>query len=332
MNRSRRRSDDSGAYSEPDSVRALIVDDESDYRGYIAALARRSGFETEQARDGADALSKLSLGAAYDLIVVDQEMPKLKGLELIPAIRASEAGRGSYALMLTGREDLDTKVSALKAGFDDFLRKTEAEIEIVAKLVAARRVIMRQRTLDLEARKMYGLATRDELTGVFNRRFFVDESERLLSAGTSISLILFDLDDFKRVNDTLGHLAGDRVLRDIGVLFLESTRPDDLIARYGGDEFVMVIADLEIADCLRLSERLSAEVGRLRWSIGPEPFGIGVSTGISTTRLLPEPTLSQLLAAADHDLYKNKWLTRQLREGRRFGPGPTESGQPSTSP
>jgi len=161
-----------------------------------------------------------------------------------------------------------------------------------------------------------GLATRDELTGVFNRRVFVAETERMLSRSAALSVVLFDLDDFKRVNDTYGHLAGDRVLRDVGAVFHRNTRPEDLIARYGGDEFVMIVADLDVAHIEGLANRLVREVHALQWAAAgsEEPFTIGMTIGIASSRLLAEPTVAQLLDAADRDLYKNKWIRRHPNE------------------
>jgi two-component system, cell cycle response regulator len=288
---------------------ALVVDDEGDYRAYVAALTRRAGFEVDQAEDGEVALSLCARGG-YDLIVVDQKMPRLTGLDLIARIRALADLSTVYALMLTAQDDVETKLTALSAGYDDFLAKTSSELEILAKIVAARRIIARQRTLDAAVREMYGLATCDELTGVFNRRFFISETERFLAEGRTLSIVLFDLDGFKQVNDRLGHIAGDGVLRDIGALFLRSTRPEDLIARYGGDEFVMIVALLELEDVERMTARLSQEVGALRWRSGEETFSVGVTTGIATSRLLPGGSVAQLLNAADRDLYKNKWIKK----------------------
>lgn len=233
-------------------------------------------------------------------------MPRLTGLELIERIRDQESTQTIYALMLTGRSGMETKLSALGAGFDDFLSKSAPQAEILAKLIAARRIAARQRHLDTTVRELYGLATRDELTGVFNRRFFVAEAERLLAARCTVNIVLFDLDNFKRVNDTYGHLVGDIVLRDIGALFHRHTRPEDLIARFGGDEFVMVVPHLALSDVERIMERLVGEVRAIRWTVETESFSINITSGIASSRLLLEPTLALLLEAADRDLYKNK--------------------------
>ena len=309
-----RRRFGTGARSDSELLRLLVVDDDPNYCAYIRALAQRIGFVVDAAGDGESALEELTRHA-YDVAVIDQEMPRLTGLAVIGRMRADESARGVYALMLTGREDLETKLSALDRGFDDFMTKSSSEAELVAKLAAAKRIAARQRTLDSTARELYGMATRDELTTVFNRRFFIAETERVLAEGASLSLVLFDLDRFKEVNDTFGHLAGDQVLRDVGALFQRGTRAEDLIARFGGDEFVMVTADLPVVDVERVAVRLAEEVAALQWRVGEERFDISVTTGFASSYLLARPTLDQLLDAADRDLYKNKW-TRMNPETR----------------
>ena len=304
-------------------LRILVVDDDPSYSAFIAALTRRLGFQTHSATDGAAALEELAR-THYDVAIIDQQMPRMTGVELIARVRADRALKSLYAMMLTSHDDVDTKLEALNVGFDDFVPKSSSELEIAAKLVAARRIAARQRTLDTTIRELYGLATRDELTGVFNRRFLLSEGERLLSTGKSLSLILFDLDGFKNINDTFGHLAGDRVLHDIGALFDRHTRPQDLIARYGGDEFVMVIGDLPLADVERIAQRLSMKVQALRWIAGAESFSITVTTGVASTPNVPKPSMTQLLNAADSDLYKNKSL-RNHPDGSTVGYVPPEN-------
>ncbi|HEY2829342.1 MAG TPA: GGDEF domain-containing protein [Thermoanaerobaculia bacterium] len=129
-------------------------------------------------------------------------------------------------------------------------------------------------------------------------------------AALIFALISSSLDDFKRVNDTFGHLAGDRILRDIGTLFINHTRHGDVIARYGGDEFVMLVGDSATAEVEALEKRLVAAFSELAWTFGDVTFGISVTSGLACSSLIPQPTLAQLLGAADRDLYKNKWLRR----------------------
>jgi diguanylate cyclase (GGDEF)-like protein len=308
----RRRTDQETGSLAP--LRALVVDSHEDYRKYIADLAGKFGFAITGCGDGFAALEILHEGSIFDLLVVDSETPQLSGLELISAVRSHDVHADVYAVMLTDREDVATKIEALRLGFDDFMVKSATELEIGAKLSAARRLISRQKRLDETVRELYGLATRDELTGLFNRRFFFSEAERLLSEGKVINLIIFDLDEFKWVNDTFGHLAGDRILRDIGALFIRRTRAEDLIARYGGDEFVMLVPALSAPEVETLGMRIGEEIASVQWTFGTEFFSVGVTIGVACSSLLQNASLPQLLSAGDRDLYKNKWVRKNPDE------------------
>jgi diguanylate cyclase (GGDEF)-like protein len=291
-------------------LRALIVDDDENYRFFLSSLVSRFGFSTATAGDGTQAIEILEVAPPFDLLLIDLEMPRVDGLATISSIRGNPRFSEAFAVMVTGRHDVETKIEALRLGYDDYISKSSSELEISAKLSAARRVILRQKKLDNAVRELYGLATRDELTGLYNRRFFFTEAERALNASEPVNLIVFDLDDFKRVNDTFGHLAGDRILRDIGTLFTNHTRHGDVIARYGGDEFVMLVGASGPAEVEALEKRLVAAFSELSWTFGDVTFGVSVTSGLACSSLIAQPTLGQLLGAADRDLYKNKWLRR----------------------
>ena len=303
----RRRSD-----GEPDqpTYRALVADDDENYLAWIAHVARRFGFSVTACRDGGETVEVIETGEAFDIAIIDCEMPRGNGFEIIDVLRKSLANRDIYAVMLTAREEIETKVRALENGFDDFLGKSATDLEIAAKLTAARRIVARQRRLDDAVRDLYGLATRDELTGLLNRRFFFAEASRMLAEGRTVGLILFDLDEFKPVNDTFGHLAGDRILRDVGSLFMRRTRGDDLVARYGGDEFVMLVANGGPPEVEMLANRLAGEISALQWTFGTDTVHVHATTGLASSALLDNPTLARLLSAGDRDLYKNKWLAK----------------------
>ena len=292
-----------------EALHALVIDADATLRAELAARAGRVGFVVEQAADGAEALAAAGR-LTFDLLLCDDALTGVSAHDVVERFRSDDRTRDVYAIMLTHHLDVGTKIAALTAGFDDLITKSAGEEEVIAELLSARRLIVRQRTLDVTVRELYGLATRDELTGIFNRRFFESEVERLLAAGTSISLVLFDLDHFKQVNDSLGHLAGDQILRDLGALLLRITRPEDLIARYGGDEFVMIVRDLSIADVAAITARIGREIAAMEWTIAGQSIRIGVSTGSVSSAGVVDATVTTLVDAADRDLYKNKYLRR----------------------
>jgi two-component system cell cycle response regulator len=169
--------------------------------------------------------------------------------------------------------------------------------------------VSRQRILELTAREWQELATRDELTGVATRRTLFEAAERHLEEGHTVGLAILDLDNFKPINDTYGHLTGDRILRDLGALFLGRTG-DDLIARYGGDEFLLLVVDLPLDDVILTADRVIEEMESLHWTIGETAVKISATAGVAHSSLLRNASLEQLLDAADRDLYARKWLKK----------------------
>jgi diguanylate cyclase (GGDEF)-like protein len=309
MNAPTRRRTDGDQPPDHPSARVLIVDDDDNFRAWMSLLMRRLGFAVETAIDGITALERLRVGT-FDLMISDLEMPRMNGMALIQAIRATPEFAQQYAVMLTSHDGVEAKVAALTTGYDDFLTKSCTEVEVVAKVVAAQRMLTRHRNLSNALTEWQALATRDELTGVATRRTLMDEAERCLGEGRQIGLALIDLDDFKPVNDNFGHLTGDRILRDIGALFLRRTRANDLIARWGGDEFVLLVRDLPLEDIGGASDRINAEIESMQWTSGEVTFSMSATTGIAHSSLLEHPTLEQLLDVADRDLYAKKWLKK----------------------
>ena len=314
LNPPSRRHSDHDHPIDPPSVRVLLVDDDENFRAWLTQLMRRLGFAVECAEDGEHAMAVLRREAPVDLLISDYHMPRVDGFDLIRMVRADEKLCNQYAVMLTARDDIESKVAALTIGYDDFLAKSCTEVEVIAKVVAAKRVVSRQRLLATAAREWEVLATRDELTGVATRRTLFDEAERCLREERVIGVAILDLDDFKPVNDTFGHLTGDRILSDLGALFTSRTRANDLIARYGGDEFLLLVTDLGLDDLTGAAERLMGEIATLQWKCGDATFGITATSGMAHSSLLPNATLEQLLDAADRDLYAKKWLKKHPGE------------------
>jgi diguanylate cyclase (GGDEF)-like protein len=290
-------------------VRVLIAEDDENFSVWLASIARRLGLTVTTAANGVEALKKLA-ESRFDLLISDFEMPLKDGLALIAEVRANPDTSGLYAVMLTAHDELSVKVTALTLGYDDFLAKGCTEVEVVAKVAAARRILARQRALDADAREWRDIANHDELTRVATRRFFFEQAERHLAQKDNIAIVLFDVNDFKSINDDHGHLMGDRVLKDMGGLFLRRTRSEDVIARYGGDEFVLLVLNLTVDETRAVAERLAADLSSLQWHERGSVVQASVTIGMGCSSLIPDATIQQLLEVADRELYANKWLKK----------------------
>ncbi|MBV9496138.1 MAG: diguanylate cyclase [Acidobacteria bacterium] len=298
---SRRRSDD-GSDQGP-KVRILAVDDDHAYLKYLAMILHRAGFDVTVAYDGMSAVDAVRNDREIEILLVDLAMPHMDGIELVQRIQQEEAG--IYSIMLTANDGFETKLRALNGGCDDFLTKTMPESEIVAKLRSAARRLDLERRLHVENEELERLAYTDELTGIANRRALFRAAEEILSAGRKLSVVLFDLDDFKRINDTHGHLMGDRLLADVAGCLKRETRYGDLIARYGGDEFVLLLPDTDEEEAWRIANRLHESVAAMRWTttqgVLRATASIGITTATDATR-----DVGALVAAADKRLYRAK--------------------------
>ena len=287
-------------------LRALAIDDDPDYLAYLSALLRSLGLRVQTASRGEEALSLLR-GDDYDLLLVDLRMPSLDGFETLKQVRGEKDFRGLYTVLITGDDSAETRMRALDGGFDDYVPKSTERQEMLARLRSASRVLKRQRKLKRENAALRELATTDPLTGIANRRYLFSQFRHLLSSGIRpINVALFDLDDFKIINDTHGHMIGDRVLEDIGSLFRRQTRFDDVIARYGGDEFALLVPGLSPSEALQIAERLGRQIAGLQWPVGSETLHVGVTVGLVSTAVTGDLTPEQLFTLCDENLYSKK--------------------------
>lgn len=309
---SRRRSD-YAAQGEP--VRVLAVDDDGLYLKRLSLVLSRAGFNVVTASDGASAIDRIREDRDISVLLVDLSMPGMDGIETVQHARAACAFPGLYAILLTASDGTEVKLRALDNGLDDFLTKSSPDSEILAKLRSAARRIEMERKLHLQNEELQTLALTDELTGIANRRALFRAADEILSAGRTLSVVLFDLDHFKMVNDTYGHLTGDRILADVAACLKDHTRVQDVIARYGGDEFLLLLPDTTAVDARIISERIRERIAALRWDVSGHSISIGVGTGVSTAG--SGSSIATLLAESDAKLYDAK-----MSRGR----GPSDLG------
>jgi diguanylate cyclase (GGDEF)-like protein len=292
-------------------VRILIAEDDDGTRDMLDVLLTERGYDVVMARDGIEAWEVLQRADSPSLAIIDWMMPGLDGAGLCRKVRES-GGPYTYLLMLTVKDKTQDLIAGIDAGADDYIRKPADAEELCARLRAGERIVRRQEELRVRA-------THDDLTGVLNRGTILATLERELAhkgrSGSSVGLILADVDGFKQVNDVHGHAMGDTVLCEVSRRIASPLRASDAIGRYGGEEFLIVLSECDTAGALQVAERLRCSVacGPVNSVAGPLP--ITVSLGVAAVGKGESANLDKLMLAADKALYRAKRAGRNRVEG-----------------
>lgn len=284
-------------------MRILIADDDPNQRRLLNIHLSRAGHEVVEAADGRAAWEALQR-EHFRLVISDWTMPEVDGVELVRRIRVASFPGYTYILLLTALGDKQDVVVGLEAGADDYLTKPFNAGELRS------RVSIGERILNLEMR-LREMATRDALTGLFNRQAFdarlADELGRTRRYQRPLSLILADLDHFKNYNDTNGHVRGDELLHELAGVFLAAVRATDFVARYGGEEFVILLPEATRAAAAEVAERVRAMVANYPFPLREtQPGGlVTLSLGVASY-LEGVPADGSLVEVADQALYRAK--------------------------
>lgn len=279
-------------------MRVLIADDTMFMRTLLTSWVESMGYTALVAVDGAEAMA-IAERDGFDIGIIDWEMPKLSGMEVIGALRANPRTAYAHIILITGGDEEDRLVRALEGGADDFVRKPIYPPSLMARLRAGARIVtMRQEILKL--------ATIDPLTGAANRRHFFERADEHLAMIrrrlAPLSVLVADLDHFKAINDSRGHAGGDTALRLFADTCRTALRPMDVLGRLGGEEFGVLLPDTSASGAVAVAERLRAAVAALAaGGAGPMTVSIGVAE-VPVGADSIDPTL----AAADGALYRAK--------------------------
>lgn len=306
-----------------EDARILVVDDEEVLRGVIAQLLRRQGHEVTEASFGEDALAEF-IRNPYQIVITDIIMGNMDGIDLLREIKKIEPD--CHVIVMTSNASMETAILALREGAYDYLIKPFDELELILAVVdrALSSFKLRRQNKNLTEtlmkyseelermnKMLKGMAERDGLTDLYNHRHFRESLDRELIRAhrekKPVSLIIIDLDFFKTYNDTNGHLAGDKLLKDCSQILKDAVRGSDLVARYGGEEFVLLLPNAGREDAVNLAERIREQIADHPFE-GREcqPGGrLTASMGVST---FPEDSrdASTLIDAADKALYQAK--------------------------
>ena len=297
-------------------MRVLIADDDPVSRRMLQAFLEKWSYEVVVAANGTHAWELFGCEDAPQLAILDWMMPGMTGVEVCQLVRARPGRPYVYILLLTARGLKADLLEGMDLGADDYLSKPFDPKELKARLHVGGRIVKLQDELISAREALRFQATHDPLTGACNRgEIFVTlrrELARSEREDTSVGVILLDLDHFKRINDTLGHLAGDAVLQEAVKRINACVRPYDVIGRYGGEEFLIVAPATDAMGTLGEAERIRACVAEKAFETAAGSIAVTASLGVCATdqstqtkgEKLIDP--QALLAASDAALYRAK--------------------------
>lgn len=289
-------------------MRILVAEDNVSFTRRLELLLRSWGYDPLCVHDGDAALRVLLAPDTPRLVVLDWGIPGPDGLEVCRRVRESEGGGYTYIILLTGRSGHSELIRGLEAGADEYLTKPIDQHELRARLNAGRRIVTLQQQLLNAQEALRQQATRDGLTGLHNRVALLEilerETARSRRGEGPLGLVLADVDHFKRVNDTHGHLAGDAVLRETAQRLLTALRPYDAVGRYGGEEFLAILPGCDSMAAEALAERLRLIVASRPVALGGMDLPVTLSLGVASAAR--EADGLALIAAADAALYQAK--------------------------
>ncbi|QSV46779.1 diguanylate cyclase [Geobacter benzoatilyticus] len=301
------------------TLTALVIDDSETLRAEILQILKEASlFDSYlEACDGLEGF-KVLLNNRVDLVLCDLEMPRMDGFRFLAMMRAREEFQDVPVIILTGREDRDTKIRGLEQGASDYLTKPFDAGELVARVRVQLKVKSLQDELKRSNDMLRTLSITDPLTHLHNRRHLMEmvekEFQRASRKGAHLSLIILDIDYFKKVNDTYGHQEGDRVLTILADIVRRRLRSYDLAARYGGEEFVLLLPETPVHEALPIAERLRLEVQEHIFDGSLQGQVITISLGVAT---YPSPrieSIDSLFRQADEALYRAKQSGRNRVE------------------
>lgn len=285
----------------------LLVDDEVEILALLVELLEDEGYQVVQAENGEQAMQLFQIENP-DLVITDMRMPKKNGLELLREIK--DSGSDVDVIILTGQSDEATAIDCLKAGAYDYLLKPIEDLDL---LITAINRALQKRLLELEnkrlVRQLEELAIRDSLTGLYNvRQMHICLDDELIRSERhehQFGLLFLDIDHFKQINDTYGHLFGDYVLKKLGSLMSSTLRSTSKIFRYGGEEFVAILPESDRDESVSAIERLLEAIRQCAFPVEDTSIHITASVGLA---VYPEHATdkAELIKLADRALYKAK--------------------------
>lgn len=285
-------------------VNVLIIEEDAALATQLDNTFKAVGYRTWVVMDPKEGISLLQSNA-FSVVITEMRSAKMNGSQVTQAVH--KISDQTSVIVITPYSFISSAIEAMEAGAYGYITKplNSSEIRIVTERAVERYFLLSGKE---DKEFLVDLAVRDGLTGLFNRRYFNElimiEVNRLKRSPASLSLLMLDIDNFKNYNDTQGHPAGDVLLKDAAKVFNNSVRPLDVVCRYGGEEFIIILSQTDKTAAKIVAERLRVQVELYL----PATVSIGIAS-------IPEDAqeMSALIEKADNALYqakktgKNKW-------------------------
>jgi two-component system, cell cycle response regulator len=291
-------------------MKILIAEDDMISRMMLEKSLERAGYEVIAVNDGLRALSALDTDDPPRLALLDWMMPEKDGVEVCRAIRCCRERAYTYLILLSSKEAKQDIVQGLEAGADDYLTKPYDEEELKARLRAGERILELEDRL-VEAREnMRFQATHDPLTALWNRgvigELLCREIDRSRREKTCTVVMLCDVDHFKQVNDRYGHGTGDDVLQELARRLQHSVRSYDMVGRFGGEEFLVILNKCDPCSAATRAENIRQAISKKPFQTRSGPLEITISVGVALSTDFERSGLDEILAATDEAMYAAK--------------------------
>ncbi|MCG7531243.1 diguanylate cyclase [Psychrobium sp. MM17-31] len=290
-------------------MKLLIADDSKVSRMMLQSITQEWGYDVVLAEDGEQAWQIMQQENPPALLLLDWEMPKRNGVEVCEQVIAQNPEHPPYVMLLTSRTSPNDIVEGLSRGANDYIAKPFDSDELKVRLQVGKRMIEIQNKLKDTLAEVTLLATNDSLTGIFNRRAVLEMIPREIKRVERLDQILCvgmcDIDHFKKINDTYGHLVGDEVIKEVTKRMQHALRDYDLIGRYGGEEFV-IVTPIDQIDARVVYQRVCDNVSRTPFLIGEHVIDVTISCGVSVYSEDDNYDESLVIGRADKALYQAK--------------------------
>jgi diguanylate cyclase (GGDEF)-like protein len=309
-----------------DNFSILIAEDDAVTRMLLEKTLKKEGHEVVSVENGQKAFD-LFKESFFPIVLTDWMMPEMDGLELCRVIRQEENPGYVFIVLLTAQDSQDDIITGLEAGADEYLTKPFNRAELIARLNTGRRFLEQERALRKANEEIRILSITDPLTGCSNRGCLNARlPQEIIRAGRynrPLSIVMCDIDHFKKVNDTYGHQAGDLVLKEFSKRINDSIRDKvDMLARYGGEEFLVTLPETGLEGALNVAERLRRVISETNFDIGTKKIKITASFGVAgfdSDKLSEEMSIDTLINLADNYLYQAKNEGRNRVAGDKLG-------------